>query len=383
MNAADGMFDAPVAAAIARLDSGVARRLIFVRGQDSTGAWGPVRAVYTPDPGCAASSIAPASHAFDARGGTATVTVTIPGGCTWRATSEASWITITDGAVGLGGGAVHLSVTANPESTSRTGTLTIAGHRVTVTEDARAMPDLVTTLTGTLPAAAIPGARISVTSTTRNLGSGTADASSTRFYLGASTSRSSGDTLLSPTRKIPSLAPGAGSTGAVLLTIPRTTALGTYRVLACADDLGGFGEIDETNNCAASATTILITQPDLVATALDDPPATVVAGAKLSVTDSVRNDGAVTSLATTTRYYLSLNRSRDAADRLLGGSRVVPSLAPGATSSGHATVTIPSTTSPGTYFVLACADDVKKVIETNEGNNCVASAQPVQVLPRP
>jgi hypothetical protein len=383
MTAADGAFDAPVELATARLASGTARRLIFVRGQDSTGAWGPVRAVYTPDPGCAASSVAPASHAFDASGGTATVTVTIPSACTWRATSEASWITITGDVMGLGGGTVQLSVTANPESTSRTGTLTIAGHRVSITEDGRAMPDLVTTVTGSLPAAAIPGAKISVTSTTRNIGSGTAGASSTRFYLGASASRSSGDTLLSPTRKIPSLAAGATSTGTVLLTVPRTITLGTYRVFACADDLGGVGESDETNGCAASATTIAITYPDLVPTALDDPPATAVAGTAFAVADTIRNDGAVTVVTTTTRYYLSLNRTRDGADRLLSGKRVVPSLAPGATSSGHATVRISSTTRTGTYFVLACADDFKKAIETNEGNNCVASAQPVQVLPRP
>jgi hypothetical protein len=37
----------------------------------------------------------------------------------------------------------------------------------------------------------------------------------------------------------------------------------------------------------------------------------------------------------------------------------VPSLAPGATSSGTVTVTVSAGTASGTYFLLACADDYR------------------------
>jgi hypothetical protein len=43
-------------------------------------------------------------------------------------------------------------------------------------------------------------------------------------------------------------------------------------------------------------------------------------------------------------------------------------------------VTIPTTTPLGTYYLLACADDVKKVPESNEKNNCKASASTVTIL---
>jgi subtilase family serine protease len=72
---------------------------------------------------------------------------------------------------------------------------------------------------------------------------------------------------------------------------------------------------------------------------------------------------------------------RGGGDRLLDGGRNVPILAPGASSSGATAATIPTTTTVGTYFLLACADDTKVGAESNEGNNCVASASAMQVTP--
>ena len=103
-----------------------------------------------------------------------------------------------------------------------------------------------------------------------------------------------------------------------------------------------------------------------------DPPATVVDGSSYSVTDTVQNIGNVTAAASTTRYYLSTTTSKSGA-RMLSGSRAVPSLGPGATSSGTVTVTV-SNTAAGTYFLLACSDDKFVVPEASESNNCKASA---------
>ena len=69
------------------------------------------------------------------------------------------------------------------------------------------------------------------------------------------------------------------------------------------------------------------------------------------------------------------------ADRMMLGSRVVGALSPGATSAGTVNVVIPSTLTPGTYFVLACADDVARVKEAGGANNCRASATAVSVTP--
>jgi hypothetical protein len=80
-------------------------------------------------------AIAPIGAAAQASGGTGTViTVTAPTGCTWTATSNASWITITWGSSGSGNGTVNYTVAANTSTSSRTGTLTIAGQTFTVTQ---------------------------------------------------------------------------------------------------------------------------------------------------------------------------------------------------------------------------------------------------------
>ena len=62
-----------------------------------------------------------------------TVVVTTIGGCTWTATSHASWLTITSGAGGSGSGQVTYDVAANSGAV-RTGTLTIADQTLTVTQ---------------------------------------------------------------------------------------------------------------------------------------------------------------------------------------------------------------------------------------------------------
>src|SRR5215831_3502483 len=113
--------------------------------------------------------------------------------------------------------------------------------------------------------------------------------------------------------------------------------------------------------------------PDLVESAVGNPPATVAAGGTFSVTDTVTNQGAGPAAASTTRYYLSNDQARSGNDVLLTGSRSLLGLAAGGTSTGTVTVTVPAGTS-GTYFVLACADDLGVVVESTEGNNCAASA---------
>ncbi|HEX8424045.1 MAG TPA: M36 family metallopeptidase, partial [Pyrinomonadaceae bacterium] len=79
-------------------------------------------------------SISPSSASVASGGGTGSVGVTAGTGCTWTAASNASFITITSGASGSGNGTVNYSVAANTGTTSRTGTLTIAGQTFTVSQ---------------------------------------------------------------------------------------------------------------------------------------------------------------------------------------------------------------------------------------------------------
>jgi len=83
-------------------------------------------------------NISPSTRAFNYSGGSDTVTVTTQSGCSWTATSNKSWIHVTSGGSGTGNGTVYYSVDGNSNTSSRSGTMTIAGKTFTVNQDGAA-----------------------------------------------------------------------------------------------------------------------------------------------------------------------------------------------------------------------------------------------------
>jgi hypothetical protein len=226
-----------------------------------------------------------------------------------------------------------------------------------------------------------PGTRFSVNDTVQNDGTVPSRASTTRYYLSLDAIKNAGDTLLTGTRNVPTLAVGAVNSGTANVTIPDAAPLGAFYVLACADDRTVVEETDEANNCVASAAILTVTRPDLVAGAVSNPPSTAARGGKFPVTDTAQNVGAMGSGSSKMRYYLSLDALKSADDRQMAATRNVPALAAGAGHSGTITITIPAATPANTYFVLACADGLNAVAETSETNNCRASGTTVTITP--
>lgn len=91
----------------------------------------------------------------------------------------------------------------------------------------------------------------------------------------------------------------------------------------------------------------------------------------------MKNIGAATATASVIRFYLSSNALLDADDQVLG-SRAVPALAAGATSSGTTSIVIPGGLS-GSYYLFAVADGTSVVAEASETNN--AFLRVVQITP--
>ena len=77
-------------------------------------------------------SIDPATASYNEAGGSGNVDVTTAAACGWTGVSNATWLHITAGTPGTGNGTVSYSVDANPDSTPRQGTLTVAGKTFTV-----------------------------------------------------------------------------------------------------------------------------------------------------------------------------------------------------------------------------------------------------------
>ena len=245
----------------------------------------------------------------------------------------------------------------------------------TVTVTRPDLAEITVTMTPASPVRA-PGTTFSVTDTTQNFGSASGP-STTRYYLSLDVTKNAGDTLLTGSRSVPALATFVTNSGTVTVTIPSTTPLNTYFLLACADDLNTVAESNESNNCnLAVSGTVTVTGPDLIEKTVTTTPAAPVRapGTTFSVTDRTLNAGVVASGLSTTRYYLSLDGTKNAGDILLTGTRSVPGLAAGASHSATVTVTIPAATPLNNYVLLACADDLSTVAETNEGNNCLAAS---------
>ena len=80
-------------------------------------------------------SVSPTSQSVAAGGGNHSIVVTTQTGCSWTATTTASWITITSGSSGSGNGTVTYSVAANTGA-ARSGSITAGGRTVNISQAA-------------------------------------------------------------------------------------------------------------------------------------------------------------------------------------------------------------------------------------------------------
>ena len=120
-----------------------------------------------------------------------------------------------------------------------------------------------------------------------------------------------------------------------------------------------------------------------IAVTTNPPAPSKPPGTSFSVTSTVQNTGTAPSGSSKTRYYLSLDAVKSADDTLLTGTQSAPGLAAGASHSATTTVTIPAATPLDSYFLLACADDLNAVDETDEVDNCIATAGATVTVGRP
>jgi all-beta uncharacterized protein/BACON domain-containing protein len=123
-----------------------------------------------------------------ATGGTATVAVAAPNGCSWQASSSSAWLSVTAGNSGNGNGTVTFTAASNP-GIARTGLLVIEGQSFTVSQ-AAAIPVseceyVIQPTTASLPAAG-GGGTVAVNAATGCVWNATASASWIAITSGAS-----------------------------------------------------------------------------------------------------------------------------------------------------------------------------------------------------
>ncbi len=213
------------------------------------------------------------------------------------------------------------------------------------------------------PASPVRGAAATITDTVKNQGIETADPSTTKLYLSVNKTLDDADRLLG-SRSVSSLSPGVSQTGNTVVTIPADLTPGTYNLIVRADAEEAVAESNEGNNTKIKAIKI---GPDLTVKTLS-APATVQAGVPFTISDSVQNGGGESADPSTIRFFLSADAKISGTDILLG-SRAVPVLDGKKTNGGTTSVTIPPGTAVRSWYLLAEADSLDVVSESNEKNN--------------
>jgi hypothetical protein len=93
----------------------------------------PTRPTDTPAQQTCTYSVSTSTFSMSGAGGSATFTVSTGSACTWSVTNNTNFLTVTPTGLQTGPGSVTFTIAANPGD-SRTGTLTVAGQTVTVTQ---------------------------------------------------------------------------------------------------------------------------------------------------------------------------------------------------------------------------------------------------------
>ena len=260
-------------------------------------------------------------------------------------------------------GACVDSVTDETDTTNNCST----SVRITLLE-----PDLVVGSPSVSNGAPAAGAQFALSATVRNDGTGSAAATTLRYYRSSEATISTADTEVGR-GPVVGLAGSGSSSQSVDLFAPATP--GIYYYGACVDAM--TDESDTTNNCSTSVQVTVqqtVTEPqgdpDLTVTSAAVSDSGPTAGAMFTLSATAKNGGDGDAETTTLRYYRSTDATITTADTQVGTDAVVQLAALG-TSSESVSLTAPST--PGTYYYGACVDAVTD--ESNTTNNCSTSVQ--------
>ena len=253
--------------------------------------------------------------------------------------------------------------------------------RITVTSGASATApaDLIASLNMSSKTVAAGGS-LAIDEYTKNIGSSSAGASSTAYYLSSDASINTSDMLLS-SQSAASLTGYGGGSGtawydhqAFSQALSTSIAPGTYFLGAIADGSGQVSETNETNN-VSNAVQITVTAPaDLIGN-LNMGTTHIAPGGTLAIDEYTKNFGNGATAASTTAFYLSTDTTIDTSDMLLASKTAAPLTGYG-TGSGTAwydhqafSVTLSSGLADGTYYLGASADAGNQIGELSETNN--------------
>lgn len=158
------------------------------------------------------------------------------------------------------------------------------------------------------------------------------------------------------------------------------TDAGIYYIIGIMDPENKIAERNETNNVKVLKITVIPRKQDLKLQSITELPISVITGQRVAVETRELNLGNVPiQMQHNVSFYLSKDSTFDNNDILLG-ERVSNGIGLGSYTTISPILTIPNTTTPGNYYIVAIADQSNLVAEDNETNNKVSL--PITVLPQ-
>ena len=215
------------------------------------------------------------------------------------------------------------------------------------------------------------GGKSTLSVTVRNVGARAAAATTLRYYRSNDPTITTSDTEVG-TDAVAELLPSRSTSESLEVTALATP--GTYYYWACVDAVPD--EKDTTNNCSTAVRIAVHTaaahqgQPDLMVSSPYVSHSSPPAGARFTVSASVRNGGRGPSATTTLRYYRSSDGTITTSDTEVGTAEVAELAASGSTTES---VELTAPAALGTHYYRACVDSVSDETDTN--NNCSTSVQ--------
>ena len=204
---------------------------------------------------------------------------------------------------------------------------------MTVTVGAAPAPDLVVDTPTVSESAPAAGARFTLSATVRNQGNSRSDSTTMRYYQSSDSTVTTGDTELG-TDSVSGIEPSESGGESVSLTAPSTS--GTYYYGACVDSVSGESDTTEQLLARGTVTVGAAPAPDLVVDTPTVSESAPAAGARFTLSATVRNQGAARSDSTTLRYYQSRLDDHDRATRRWARTQSSGSLRLGAETSRSA-----------------------------------------------
>ena len=163
------------------------------------------------------------------------------------------------------------------------------------------------------------GASLTLNATVRNQGNGRSDSTMLRYYQSTDSTITTGDTEVGTDSVFRLDASGSGAES-ISVTAPSTA--GTYYYGACVDAVSE--ESDTTNNCSPAVAVVVgaAPAPDLVVDTPTVDTSAPAAGARFTLSATVRNQGSGASDSTTLRYYQSSDSTITTGDTEVGTDSV-------------------------------------------------------------